>query len=165
MNFAIKSIRSAALGTLAATLFAATAVSAQVPQYGTSISLDMARKVMVAAVAESRKNSWPMAIAVVDNAGQLVAYERMDNTQTASVHVAIEKAVSSATYRRSTKVFQDLVAGGGMGMRILGLPGAIPIEGGLVLMQDGKLIGAIGVSGMASDQDGVVAKAGADAVK
>ena len=165
MNFAIKSIRLAALGTLAATLFAATTVSAQVPQYGTSISLDMARKVMVAAVAESRKNSWPMAIAVVDNAGQLVAYERMDNTQTASVHVAIEKAVSSATYRRSTKVFQDLVAGGGMGMRILGLPGAIPIEGGLVLMQDGKLIGAIGVSGMASDQDGVVAKAGADAVK
>lgn len=165
MNFAIKTIRSLTLGVLAATLCAATTASAQVPQYGTSISLDMARKVMVAAVAESRKNSWPMAIAVVDNAGQLVAYERMDNTQTASVHVAIEKAVSSATYRRSTKVFQDLVAAGGLGMRILGLPGAIPIEGGLVLMQDGKLIGAIGVSGMASDQDGVVAKAGADAVK
>ena len=73
--------------------------------------------------------------------------------------------MSSATYRRSTKVFQDLVAGGGLGMRILGLPGAVPIEGGLVLMQDGKLIGAIGVSGMASDQDGVVAKAGVDAIK
>ena len=79
--------------------------------------------------------------------------------------MAVEKAVSSATYRRSTKVFQNLVAGGGLGMRILGLPGAVPIEGGLVLMQDGKLIGAIGVSGMASDQDGVVAKAGVDAVK
>ena len=165
MNFATKSIRSVALGTLVATYFAVTTASAQVPQYGTSISLDMARKAMVAAVAESRKNSWPMAIAIVDNAGQLVAYERMDNTQTASVHVAIEKAVSSATYRRSTKVFQDLVAGGGMGMRILGLPGAVPIEGGLVLVQDGKIIGAIGVSGMASDQDGVVAKAGVDAIK
>ena len=74
-------------------------------------------------------------------------------------------ALVATTYRRSTKVFQDLVAGGGMGMRILGLPGAVPIEGGLVLMQDGKLIGAIGVSGMASDQDGVVAKAGVDAIK
>ena len=165
MNFAMKTLRSVTLATLGATLFAATTASAQVPQYGPNITLDMARKVMVAAVAESRKNSWPMAIAIVDNAGQLVAYERMDNTQTASVHVAIEKAVSSATYRRSTKVFQDLVAGGGLGMRILGLPGAVPIEGGLVLMQDGKLIGAIGVSGMASDQDGVVAKAGVDAVK
>ena len=165
MNFAMKTLRSVTLATLGATLFAATTASAQVPQYGPNITLDVARKVMVAAVAESRKNSWPMAIAIVDNAGQLVAYERMDNTQTASVHVAIEKAVSSATYRRSTKVFQDLVAGGGLGMRILGLPGAVPIEGGLVLMQDGKLIGAIGVSGMASDQDGVVAKAGVDAVK
>ena len=165
MKFAIKSVRSVTLGALAAALFAATTASGQVPQYGTSINLETARKVIAAAGAEARKQGWPMAIAVVDNAGQLVAYERMDNTQTASVHVAVEKAVSSATYRRSTKVFQDLVAGGGMGMRILGLPGAVPIEGGLVLMQDGKLIGAIGVSGMASDQDGVVAKAGVDAVK
>ena len=165
MNFAIKSIRSMTLGTLAAALCAVTTASAQVPQYGTSINLETARKVMAAAGADAKKQGWPMAIAVVDNAGQLVAYERMDNTQTASVHVAVEKAVSSATYRRSTKVFQDLVAAGGMGLRILGLPGAVPIEGGLVLMQDGKLIGAIGVSGMASDQDGVVAKAGVDAVK
>ena len=165
MNFAINSIRAGTLGTLAAALCAITSASAQVPQYGTSINLETARKVMAAAGAEAKKQGWPMAIAVVDNAGQLVAYERMDNTQTASVHVAVEKAVSSATYRRSTKVFQDLVAGGGLGMRTLGLPGAIPIEGGLVLMQDGKLIGAIGVSGMASDQDGVVAKAGVDAVK
>lgn len=164
MNFAIKSIRSVTLASIAAMLFALN-TSAQVPQYGTSINLETARKVMAAAGAEAKKQGWPMAIAVVDNAGQLVAYERMDNTQTASVHVAVEKAVSSATYRRSTKVFQDLVAGGGMGMRILGLPGAVPIEGGLVLMQDGKIIGAIGVSGMASDQDGVVAKAGVDAIK
>ena len=165
MNFAIKSIRSVTLAAIATALCAVTTAFAQVPQYGTSINLETARKVMVAAGAEAKKQGWPMAIAIVDNAGQLVAYERMDNTQTASVHVAVEKAVSSATYRRSTKVFQDLVAGGGLGMRILGLPGAVPIEGGLVLMQDGKLIGAIGVSGMASDQDGVVAKAGVDAIK
>ena len=165
MYVAIKSISSVAMGTLAATLLAVTSASAQVPQYGSNVTLETARKIMAAASAEAKKDSWPMAIAIVDNVGQLVAYERMDNTQTASVHVAVEKAVSSATYRRSTKVFQDLVAGGGMGIRILGLPGAVPIEGGLVLMQDGKLIGAIGVSGMASDQDGVVAKAGVDAIK
>ena len=165
MYNAINSVRCAGLTTLAVALFAAVTASAQVPQYGTNVNLETARKIMAAASAEAKKNSWPMAIAIVDNAGQLVAYERMDNTQTASVHVAVEKAVSSATYRRSTKVFQDLVAGGGIGMRILGLPGAVPIEGGLVLMQDGKLIGAIGVSGMASDQDGVVAKAGVDAIK
>ena len=165
MRFTFKLMRSATLGALVAGLCAVSTAWAQVPQYGTNVNLETARKIMTAAGAEAKKQGWPMAIAIVDNAGQLVAYERMDNTQTASVHVAVEKAVSSATYRRSTKVFQDLVAGGGMGMRILGLPGAVPIEGGLVLMQDGKLIGAIGVSGMASDQDGVVAKAGADAIK
>ena len=78
-------------------------VGAQIPQYGTSISLEMAKKVVAAAEIESRKNNWPMAIAVVDNAGMLVAYVRMDNTQTASVQVSIDKAVSSAMYRRPTK--------------------------------------------------------------
>ena len=140
-------------------------VDAQIPQYGTSINLEMAKKVVAAAEVESRKNNWPMAIAVVDNAGMLVAYVRMDNTQTASVQVSIDKAVSSAMYRRPTKAFQDMVAGGGAGTRALGLRGASPVEGGLPLILDGKIIGGIGVSGAASDQDGVVAKAGVDAVK
>ncbi len=94
-----------------------------------------------------------MAIAVVDNAGQLVAFDRMDNTQTGSVAVAQDKAVSAAQFRRPTKVFQDIVAAGGAGVRILGLRGASPIEGG------------IGVSGGSGEQDGVVAKAGLDAMK
>ena len=140
-------------------------VYAQIPQYGTSINLEMAKKVVAAAEVESRKNNWPMAIAVVDNAGMLVAYVRMDNTQTASVQVSIDKAVSSAMYRRPTKAFQDMVAGGGAGTRALGLRGASPVEGGLPLLLDGKIIGGIGVSGANSDQDGVVAKAGVDAVK
>lgn len=144
---------------------ASIGVFAQIPQYGTSINLEMAKKAIVAAQAEARKNNWPMAIAVVDNAGMLVAYERMDNTQTASVQVSIDKAVSSAMYRRSTKVFQDMVAGGGAGTRALGLRGASPVEGGLPLLLDGKIIGGIGVSGANSDQDGVVAKAGVDALK
>lgn len=150
-----------------ALLFAFTSLSAlaQIPQYGTSINLEMAKKVVAAAEIESRKNNWPMAIAVVDNAGMLVAYVRMDNTQTASVQVSIDKAVSAAMYRRPTKAFQDMVAGGGAGTRALGLRGASPVEGGLPLMLDGKIIGGIGVSGANSDQDGVVAKAGTDAVK
>ncbi len=153
--------------SLVAVLLAWTSfgVVAQIPQYGTSINLEMAKKVVAAAEVESRKNNWPMAIAVVDNAGMLVAYVRMDNTQTASVQVSIDKAVSSAMYRRPTKAFQDMVAGGGAGTRALGLRGASPVEGGLPLMLDGKIIGGIGVSGANSDQDGVVAKAGVDAVK
>lgn len=151
---------------LAVTLASASLLAtAQVPQYGTSINLEMAKKVVAAAEIEAKKNNWPVAIAVVDNAGMLVAYSRMDNTQTASVQVSIDKAMSAAMYRRSTKVFQDAVAGGGMGVRVLNLRGASAIEGGLTLMLDGKIIGGVGVSGVNSDQDAVVAKAGVDAVK
>ena len=149
----------------AATLaFVAVAAHAQVPQYGPSISHEQARKVIAGAVADARKQNLPMAIAIVDTAGQLVAFERMDNTQTASTAVAQDKAVSAAMYRRPSKVFQDLVAGGGVGLRVLTLRGAVAAEGGVPLMVDGKIIGAIGVSGGSSEQDGVVAKAGIDAL-
>lgn len=163
MNTFSKSVVAATVG-LASALLINTAF-AQVPQYGTTVNLEQARKAVAAGMVEARKNNWPVAIAVVDNAGMLVAYERMDNTQTASVQVSIDKAASAAMYRRSTKVFQDAVTGGGMGVRVLGLRGASPIEGGLTLMLDGKIIGGIGVSGVNSDQDAVVAKAGVDAVK
>lgn len=163
MNTFAKSVVALTLG-LASTL-AINSALAQVPQYGTTVNLEQARKAVAAGMVEARKNNWPVAIAVVDNAGMLVAYERMDNTQTASVQVSIDKAASAAMYRRSTKVFQDAVTGGGMGVRVLGLRGASPIEGGLTLMLDGKIIGGIGVSGVNSDQDAVVAKAGVDAVK
>lgn len=154
-------IQSAAL---ALTLQLSAPAWAQVPQYGASVTLEQARKALAAAAAEARKNQWPVAIAIVDNAGQLVAFERMDNTQTASTMVAQDKAVSAAMYRRSTKVFQDLITGGGVGLRAFNLRGASTVEGGLTLMLDGKVIGGIGVSGVNSDQDGVVAKAGVDAV-
>ena len=149
----------------AASLFcAASAAQAQVPQYGTNINLEMARKVIAAAVVDSRRQNLPMAIAVVDTAGQLVAFERMDNTQTASIGVSQDKAISAATYRRPTKVFQDVLAAGGVGLRVLTLRGANAVEGGLPIIVDGKIIGAVGVSGGTSDQDGVVAKAGVDAL-
>ena len=137
---------------------------AQVPQYGTPVNHEQARKALAAAVAESRKMGLPMAVAVVDNAGQLVAFERMDNTQTGSIGVSQDKAASAAMYRRPTKVFQDVLAAGGVGLRVLTLRGANAVEGGLPLMLDGKIVGAIGVSGGTSEQDGVVAKAGSDAL-
>ena len=149
----------------AATLFClASAAQAQVPQYGANVNLDQARKAIAAAVADSRRQNLPMAIAVVDTAGQLVAFERMDNTQTASTAIAQDKATSAAMYRRPTKVFQDVLAAGGVGLRVLSLRGASAVEGGLPLVIDGKIIGAIGVSGGTSEQDGVVAKAAVDAL-
>jgi glc operon protein GlcG len=105
-----------------------------------------------------------MAIAVVDPGGHLVYFERMQDTQIGSINLAIEKATSSL-FRRPTKVFQDAVAAGGENLRVLRLTGTIPNEGGIRIIVDGKVIGAIGVSGVSSEQDGQVARAGAAAVK
>jgi glc operon protein GlcG len=138
---------------------------AQMPQYGQNINLEQARKALAAGQAEARKNNWPVAIAILDTAGNLVAYEKMDNTQTASVQVAIDKGKSAAIYRRPTKVFEDIVAKGGAGLRVMNLRDASVVEGGVPIVVDGKVIGGIGVSGVNADQDGVVAKAGADALK
>lgn len=147
----------------AAWLIANIAMAQPMPTYGTAINLETAKKIAAAAVVEAKKNSWPMAIAVVDNHGTLIYYEMADDTQTASAHVAVDKARSAATFRRPTKAFEDAVAGGRVA--ILGLSGAVPIEGGLPIVVAGKIIGAIGVSGATSPQDGQVARAGLDALK
>ncbi|MBL9203378.1 MAG: heme-binding protein [Opitutaceae bacterium] len=133
--------------------------------YGAPISLSDAKRVLAAAQAEATKNNWNVVIAVVDAGGQLVALERMDSTQYGSVDVAQEKARTAVAFRRSTKAFQDGVAAGGEGLRILRLPGALPIEGGLPLVVGGKIVGAIGVSGVTSAQDGQIAAAGVAALK
>ena len=156
--------RKLALVAGTAALCAATFVQAQVPQYGPNITLDQAKKAAAAGEAEARKNSWPVCIAIVNTAGQLVYFQCIDNTQTGSIQISQDKAVSAAMLRRSTKVIQDAVAGGGAGLRFLGLRHASPVEGGLPIFADGKIIGGIGVSGVNSDQDGMVAKAGADAI-
>lgn len=148
---------------VAASLAVAAAVQAQVPSYGAAVNLETAKKLAAAAVVEAKKNGWPVAIAIVDNHGTLVYYEMLDDTQTASAHVAIEKARTSAMYRRPTKALEDAIAGGRVA--VLGLPGATPIEGGLPIVVGGKITGAIGVSGVTSQQDGQVAKAGLDALK
>jgi len=145
--------------------FAAPAF-AQLPNpYGASITLDQAKKIATLSVAEAAKNSWKMAIAIVDVAGDLVYFEKMDGTQVASVNIAQDKARSSVRFKRPTKAMQDVLAQGGAGVRFLALQGAIPVEGGLPIVMDGKIVGAIGASGGTSDQDGLTAKAGADSVK
>lgn len=147
-------------------VFTASSVSAQMPNpYGAPINLENAKKAAAAAVAEARKNNWTMAVAVLDPGGDLVYFEKMDGTQTGSVNVAIGKARSAALYKRPTKVWQDIVAGGGAGLRILGLEGAVPIGGGVPLVMDGKIVGAIGLSGGTADQDDQCAKAGVAALK
>jgi glc operon protein GlcG len=137
----------------------AAPVSSYAIPIGATISLDAAKRVAAAAAAEARTNNWRMAIAVVDPAGSLIYYEKMDDTQIGSARVAIDKARSAALYKRPTKAFQDAVAGGGLGVRILGLEGAVPLEGGLPLLSAGKLVGAIGVSGDLSENDGQCARA------
>jgi glc operon protein GlcG len=127
--------------------------------YGSPITLENARKVAAAALAEAARNEWTMAAAVVDPAGILVCFEKMDDTQLGSAQVAIDKARSAALFKRPTKAFQDVLAAGGEGLRILQLTGVIPVDGGIPLIVQGKIVGAIGVSGGASDQDGQCARA------
>jgi len=134
-------------------------MASQADGYGPSITLDTAKQVAASAADEARKQQFRVAIAIVDTAGQLVYFEKLDDTQMASVEVAIAKARSAGIYRRETKVFETALSQGRNA--ILGLPGAVPIEGGIPLVKDGKVIGAIGVSGVTSEQDGQVARAGA----
>jgi len=153
------------LVALALVFFTSRATPQMMPNpYGAPVSVDDAKKAAAAALAEARKNNWKMAVAVVDPNGDLIYYEKMDNTQLGSSQVSIAKARSAARFKRPTKAFQDGLAAGGAGLRILGLEGAVPVEGGIPIVMDGKIVGAIGVSGDSSDHDGVCAQAGANAL-
>jgi uncharacterized protein GlcG (DUF336 family) len=136
------------------------------PEYGAAISNDQAREAGAAAVAEAKKNGWRMAVAVVDPGGYLVYFEKLDGTQNASISLAQAKARTSALFRRASKAFADQFAAGNTGF--MSFPNeARPIasEGGVPIVVNGKLIGAIGASGGTGQQDGMVAAAGASAVK
>jgi uncharacterized protein GlcG (DUF336 family) len=160
MRASLKALRLSAV--LGAALACLPALCAQQPLlYGTPVSLEKAKLAAAAAMAEAQKNGWLMAVAIVDPSGNLVLFERADSTQTASLQLAIDKARSSALFKRPTKVFEDQVAAGGLGLRQLKNPDVIPIEGGIPLMENGKIVGAIGVSGAQSAQDGQCAAAGA----
>jgi len=153
----------ALLGAVAATF--ALAAAAQQPQYGPPISVENAKKVAAAALAEARKNNFNMAIAVVDSTAHLVYFERMDTVQLGSIAIAQDKALAAVNTRRATKaVYEDLEKGGG-GLRYLSLRGFVASEGGELLMHEGKVVGAIGLSGGSGAQDGQVARAGVAAFK
>jgi glc operon protein GlcG len=132
--------------------------------YGAPITLSAAKQVMAAAEAEAARNGWGVAIAIVDSGANLVMLHRVDNAQLSSVRIAEAKAKTAAEFRRPTKVFEDAVAGGGIGLRVLTF-GASVAEGGVPIVSGGAIVGAIGVSGVQSHQDAQVAQAGADAVK
>lgn len=125
-----------------------------------SLTLAAAKEIGAAAEAEARKREWTNCIAVIDDGGNLIYLTTMDGTQTGSINVAQQKALAALRFKRSTKLFQDMVTGDKPHMAFL--PGAVPVEGGLPLIVGGQIIGAIGVSGMPSDKDGIVAQAGAD---
>ena len=129
-------------------------------EYGLPISLVDAKKVIEAAEAEASSNDWAMVIAVVDSTGHLVALHRMDQSQFGSIAIAQAKAQTAVNFKRPTVVFEEAVAQGGLGLRLLSIPDLCLLEGGIPLLRDGKVIGAIGVSGAQSSQDGQVAMAG-----
>ncbi len=158
-------MRSAMLtGAFALVSMSATAQqNLQTMPFGNPIGIDMAKKMGAAAAAEARKNGWPVCIAIVDYHGDLVYFERLDNTQLGSVSVALDKARTAAKFKRSTKLLEDAVAGGRNALLRLG--DASPIQGGLPIVVDGKFAGAIGVSGVTSQQDEQVASAGLSALK
>jgi uncharacterized protein GlcG (DUF336 family) len=164
-------VRLLPLVVVTALLFTSVLVGAQQPAvppppllYGAPISLEQAKKVIAAAEAEAKKNNWNMVIAVLDSGGHLVMLERMDGTMLASIEVAKDKAHSAVLFRRPTKVLQDGLEKGGLNLRLLKLSGAFPLDGGFPILVDGKVIGSVGVSGAAFEQDAQVAKAGADAL-
>jgi glc operon protein GlcG len=146
-------------------LMSATAQAQQpLPEYGPEITVDQAKKVVAAAEAEAKKQKWPVAITIVDTHGDLVMFEKLDQTQYGSIEISMEKAKTAAHFRKPSKAFEDQIAQGGQYLRLTRHP-AIPIEGGVPIFVDGKVIGAIGVSGVKSNEDGIVAQAGADALK
>lgn len=127
--------------------------------YGPAISLADARTCAAAVMAEAVRNQWLMVVTVVDGGGHTVLTERMDNAQHGSVQPALDKAQGAVAFRRPTKVFEDMIAQGGAALRIMTLPGVLPIDGGLPLVRDGHIIGGVGVSGGTSREDGIAAAA------
>ena len=154
-------------GAFALALLAAFPVQAQTapPPYGPPIGIDNAKKVMAAAEAEAGKNNWAVVIAIIDSGGHVVMLHRADNTQLSSLDISQGKARTALMFKRPTKVLDDAISSGGAGLRFLSLKDIVPLEGGLPIVLDGKIVGAIGVSGVLSTQDAQIARAGIDGLK
>lgn len=150
------------LGAAALALFAAPSSAQQRPDYGPDVTIETAKKIAAATIAACTEKEWNVAVAIVDNHGTLVYFERMANTQTASVEIAMTKASAAARYRRPTRAFAEAIAGGRVA--VVTFPGIVASPGGLPIMSDGKVIGAVGVSGVQGGQDEQCAKAGLEAM-
>ena len=153
---------AAGLATVSAPALAQT--QAPIPPYGPVITLDQAKRAMAAAELEAAKNSWQVAITILDSGGNLVMFHKADNTQLASIAASEGKARTALTFKRPSKALDDAIAAGGAGLRLLAVKDITPLEGGIPILVDGKIVGAIGVSGALSSQDAQVAKAGTDAL-
>jgi glc operon protein GlcG len=140
----------------------ASPLNAQLTQRAV-LNLSVVKQIAAAAEAEARRNNWSVSIAIVDEAGHLVHFVRMDDTTNSSVVVAQGKARHAANYRRDTKFHQEILEKGNA--VVLGLPDSLPLEGGVRLVADGKVIGAIGVAGVQAPQDAQIARAGAALLK
>lgn len=138
--------------------------AAPMPAYGPVITLDQAKRAMAAAELEAAKNSWQVAITILDSGGNTVMFHKLDNAQLSAVTVSEGKARTALEFKRPSKALDDAIAGGGAGLRLLAVKDITPLEGGLPILADGRIVGSIGVSGALSSQDAQVAKAGADAV-
>lgn len=134
-------------------------------EYGPTVTLDQARKAADAALTEAKKNNWLMAVAVVGPTGDLVYFAKMDNTQYQAIPLAQHKARAAAVFKRPTKAFEERVSAGGAGIASMTLDGMIASEGGVLIVAEGKIIGAIGASGGSGAQDAVVSTAGINAIK
>jgi glc operon protein GlcG len=155
------------VGAYVVALLAASSASAQAPPppYGPPIGIENARKVMAAAEAEASKNNWSVVVAILDSGGNIVMLHRGDDVQLSSIEIAEGKAMTALRFKRPSKVLDDAISGGGAGLRFLALKNIVPLEGGLPILIDGKIVGAIGVSGVLSSQDAQTARAAVDAVK
>jgi uncharacterized protein GlcG (DUF336 family) len=134
------------------------------PPYGPAITLDVAKQVMAGAEAEAEKNKWPIVVVILDSGGNIVMLHRRDDSQLSAIGTAEGKARTALYFKRPTKLLDEVVSGGGAGMRYLALKDFVPLEGGIPIVIDGKIVGAIGVSGVLSTQDTQVARAGVDAL-
>jgi len=151
-------------GALAFPALAQQPPAPAMPPYGPPITLDQAKRAMAAAELEAAKNSWLVAITIIDSGGNLVMFHKFDNTQLSSVTVSEGKARTALEFKRPSKALDDAIAAGGAGLRLLALKDITPLEGGQPILVEGKIIGAIGVSGALSSQDAQVSKVGADAL-
>mgnify|MGYP000983887755 FL=1 len=161
MNHGLSLLRQLLAVTL--TLLSLAASAQTPPPYGLSISIEQAKKAMAAAEAEARKNNWQVVISIVDTGGHLVMLQRLD-AQNASVDIATGKARTAVNFRRPTKALEDGLAANGSALRILAVPGVTPLQGGLPIVVDGKIIGGIGVSGASEAEDEECARAGLAAI-